>query len=193
MRRKKQELHGRTKGGQTKLYQRWAAIIQRCYNPKHPKYESYGGRGITMDPAWRSSFKTFEAEIPPRPSGKGWSLGRIHNDKGYYKENVRWETAQQQMRNTRTNRIVNVKGKEVVLQQLAEDSGLDHRLLRNRIERGMSPEEAVTRPREGGTIYLTIGEETHSLMVWCKKLGKNYQTVYSRMKRGITDHDQLFA
>lgn len=26
----------------------WEAMRQRCFNPKHPKYLRYGGRGITV-------------------------------------------------------------------------------------------------------------------------------------------------
>jgi hypothetical protein len=31
----------------------WAQVIQRCYNPKHPAWLRYGGRGITVCERWR--------------------------------------------------------------------------------------------------------------------------------------------
>jgi hypothetical protein len=181
------------KSGQSKLYMRWSQIVQRCFNKKHPKYDRYGGRGIDMDPRWKESFAAFKADIPKMPDGDGWSLGRIDNDKGYWKWNVRWETREQQMRNTKRTRIVKIGGRKVVLQQLAEESGLDHRLLRNRLESGLPPEVATTRPREGGSIYFTHNGETHSLSVWCRKMNVNYMTVYARMKKGVTDFDELFS
>ena len=31
----------------TRLYIIWQGMKQRCYNPNHPQYSNYGGRGIT--------------------------------------------------------------------------------------------------------------------------------------------------
>ena len=181
------------KGGQSKLYMVWSQIVQRCYNEKHPKYPRYGGRGIDMDPVWRNSFVKFEADVPPKPDGDGWQLDRIDNNKGYWKWNVRWATRDQQMRNTNRNRIVKFNGRNIVLQQLAEEKGMDHRLLWKRLEAGMTPEEAVTLPVEGGSLYITHNGETHTLSVWCRKMNVNYMTVYCRRKKGVTDFNELFS
>lgn len=34
------------------LYERWNAMKKRCYYPKHPKYSSYGGKGIVVCRRW---------------------------------------------------------------------------------------------------------------------------------------------
>jgi len=40
-------------------YNSWSAMIARCYNPKHKKYQYYGGRGITVCIRWREEFFNF--------------------------------------------------------------------------------------------------------------------------------------
>jgi hypothetical protein len=59
--RKKASLkHGNNRFGQrTKEYRAWAHILGRCSNPADAAYKDYGGRGITMDLSWRSSFDAF--------------------------------------------------------------------------------------------------------------------------------------
>lgn len=71
----------------------------RCYNINHRSYKNYGARGITVCDSWKSSYKNFIADMGYKPDGL--SLDRIDNNLGYSKENCRWATATQQMRNTR--------------------------------------------------------------------------------------------
>lgn len=37
----------------------WITMKQRCYNPKHPHYKNYGGRGVTVCKEWVDSFIAF--------------------------------------------------------------------------------------------------------------------------------------
>ena len=83
-------------------YKVWAAMKQRCQNPRDPRYHRYGGRGITVCPEWCDSFDAFLTHIGPRPS-KGYQLDRIDNDGCYEPGNVRWATPQQQALNRSTS------------------------------------------------------------------------------------------
>lgn len=78
-------------------YESWHAMKQRCRanRPDYKKY--YGDKNISYDPRWES-FDNFIEDMGLRPSDKH-SLDRIDNNKGYYKENCRWATPMQQMRN----------------------------------------------------------------------------------------------
>lgn len=88
----------------TLAYKRWESIKQRCFNPKNPSYKNYGGRGITMCPAWVDSFLTFFADVGECPPGM--SLDRINNDGNYEPGNVRWASRSEQQRNRRqTTRV----------------------------------------------------------------------------------------
>lgn len=181
------EYHGATAGKkQPQLYQIWSQIKQRCFNKNHRKYKNYGERGIKMDPFWRRSFVAFQEEIEkglgPRPSDKH-SLGRIDNNKGYWLYNLRWETATQQMRNTRVNHLISHNGEQVPIAQVAEVTGLRSRTIQQRVVRsGMSAQEAATRPLRPGTKRpITWRGETLSLHAWSQRLKMNYQTLRSRI------------
>lgn len=73
----------------TKTHITWSAMIQRCRNKKNTSYMNYGDRGIKVCEKWLN-FKGFLEDMGLRPEGK--TLDRIDNEKGYYKENCRWET-----------------------------------------------------------------------------------------------------
>lgn len=90
------------KTGKTRhtLYTTWENMLQRCYNPNHPQFKYWGGRGIEVCVEWRHSFDAFVSALPDKPS-PAHSLDRIDNDKGYYPENVRWATKAEQVANRR--------------------------------------------------------------------------------------------
>lgn len=87
----------------TPEYEAWLAMIQRCTNPKNPRWKDYGGRGITVCERWRASFDDFRADVGARPSAE-YSIDRIDNDKGYEPGNCRWATRAEQMANRRVSR-----------------------------------------------------------------------------------------
>lgn len=95
--------HGHSRvGRKSSEHATWGAMIQRCTNPKHPKWKDYGGRGIKVCKRWRK-FENFLADMGLRPSPE-LSLDRKNNNKGYYKSNCRWATAKEQQANTRAGR-----------------------------------------------------------------------------------------
>lgn len=75
-------------------------MIQRCNNPKNPKYADYGGRGITVCERWQKSYLVFAADVGLRPSLKH-SIDRINNDGNYEQGNVQWATPIMQSMNRR--------------------------------------------------------------------------------------------
>lgn len=180
---KKLEYHGLTAGQkQPPEYQVWAQIKQRCYNPRHKKYHLWGGRGIRMDPLWKKSFTTFLKAVGPRPKKGKWNLDLINKKKGYYPGNVRWTTPQEQSYNKRNNHLIEFNGVKKPIAQVAAENGMSKRRLRERIvASGLSPEEAVARPIEGGTRFFVWRNVQHNLATWSSLLNIPYMTLHNRL------------
>lgn len=87
----------------TKEYRAWDNMKSRCLNPTFTQYDDYGGRGITIDPAWINDFRVFLAQVGPAPSPHH-TLDRIDNNRGYELGNVRWATWSEQNNNQRDRR-----------------------------------------------------------------------------------------
>lgn len=87
----------------TRLYNIWEAVKNRCYNPKSANYYRYGGRGIKVCDAWKKSFSTFAKWANSNGYAPHLSIDRVNNNKGYYPNNCRWVTQRiQNWNRTRT-------------------------------------------------------------------------------------------
>lgn len=89
--------HLKTHGeSHSRAYNTWYGMLDRCYKPKHKSYFRYGGRGITVCPAWHK-FENFLADMGQPPPLH--TLDRIDRNKGYEKTNCRWATYEEQAAN----------------------------------------------------------------------------------------------
>jgi hypothetical protein len=122
-------------------------MIRRCHNPRHVRYQDYGGRGIVVCDEWRADYSAFIAHIGPRPS-RNLTLERNDNSKGYEPGNVRWATYDDQNKNRRNVILVTYGGIEICLKDYCKKIGLSYKAVLARRRRGWTLERAII-PRSG--------------------------------------------
>lgn len=94
----------------SKVYNTWENIKDRCLNTRSRSYHRYGGAGITIQEDWINDFVKFRDYIGnPPDDGQRWSIDRIDNSLGYQEGNIRWATYSEQNRN-KTKRRKNSLG-----------------------------------------------------------------------------------
>lgn len=86
----------------TRLYKILRGVIDRTSNPNGSCFGKYGARGIHICEEWRN-FDVFKKWALENGYNDSLSLDRKDGSKGYYPENCRWATPQQQSRNTCKN------------------------------------------------------------------------------------------
>jgi hypothetical protein len=134
--------HGMT---DTPTYRSWTAMIYRCYAKDNPRvYKDYGGRGIFVCDQWLKSFDQFYLDMGDRPDG--CTLDRIDSNKGYYPENCRWATVEQQANNKRNNVFIEHDGQVLSLTQWSRLLGGNENLVAMRLRYGWDKEKAVSTP-----------------------------------------------
>jgi len=137
---KNKRTHGMTI---SRAYNTWIGMKQRCLNKNNPKYEFYGGRGISICKDWMDSFEAFHNDMGDPP--EGYSLDRINVDSDYEKSNCRWANQTTQQNNRRNNRLVPCDGGLVSLSEFERRTGVSQDLVGQRIRRGVPIEKAVIK------------------------------------------------
>lgn len=163
----------------------WMNLRARCKNPKSHAYKDYGGRGITYDPRWES-FDDFLADMGECPPGH--QIDRKDNDGPYCKANCRWVMPRINSNNRRSNRILEWKGKQITLADLAREVGVPLGRVHSRLQAGYSVEEAVSAPvhRVRSAALHPFRGEMLSVQQIAKLAGKNWSTISQRLKAGMS-------
>lgn len=134
--------HGKTL---TPEHKTWKSIRQRCNNENDKAFDNYGGRGIKMCERWKNSFEAFLEDMGTKPS-RNHSIERLNNDGDYDPSNCVWATKKVQNRNTRRTTYVNYRAHTHKLCELCASLGVSDAVVRWRISRGWTVEQAIETP-----------------------------------------------
>jgi hypothetical protein len=144
--KEKSTTHGHNKNGkQSRTYITWLNMLTRCQNPNTPNFMDYGGRGIEVCKRWQK-FENFLLDMGERPKGK--TLDRKENDKGYYLENCRWASKEEQQNNRRNNINLTYRDKTQTITQWGREINMPPRVINYRIKTGWSIERTLTTPHK---------------------------------------------
>ena len=180
--------HGMTK---TPTYETWTAMVIRCTSPGSVNYPRYGGAGITVCDRWRNSFENFLADMGERPSAL-YSLDRINNDGNYEPGNCRWATSKQQGNNRHSNRLITYLGQTKTLAEWCVELGVKRSAVFNRLQKGMRPEEAFTKPVVQINKKHSFAGSEKTVTEIAAETGLNYRTLAQLINTyGITPDDAV--
>lgn len=130
----------------TKLHRVWCNIKTRCTNPNYDKYKYYGGKGVKMCDEWQHSFLAFKKWCYENGWDESLEIDRIDNNGDYSPDNCRCITHKANCRNRSTSRKYEIDGIEMCLSEIAERYCISEKTIRYRLNCGLSPVEAVTKP-----------------------------------------------
>ena len=122
----------------TRIYSIWRAIKSRCFRKSEKSYKNYGGRGITMYPAWIHDFQAFYDYVSQLENyhKTGYTLERINNDGNYEPGNLKWATRKEQNSNNRHTIVVEYQGQKMCLKDLATKINVSYATLLKRHKNG---------------------------------------------------------
>jgi len=176
----------------TSIYSIWHSMVARCHNKNSRSWKRYGGRGIIVCDRWKNSFFNFLEDMGDRP--KGMSIDRINNNGNYCKENCRWATMMEQARNTSKNHIIEAFGKKMTLIEWVRDTGHAPDVIKKRLKRGLSIEEALYKgsiAKHGEDSIFEAFGESKTLGEWGKIKGLKVSTIRSRLLKNIPIEEAL--
>ena len=82
--------HGDWAGNKaSRIYTCWQSMKARCFYSKHPRFNYYGGKGITVCAEWMD-FQEYKKWSLENGYNDTMTMDRIDSDKNYEPSNCRW-------------------------------------------------------------------------------------------------------
>ena len=169
----------------TRTYTSWYSMKQRCLNPSNSSYGKYGARGIAVCERWLESFENFLLDMGERPDGT--TLDRIDFNGNYEPSNCRWASPMVQTLNRRETVWISDGEDELCFQHMAKKHNMTNTMLRKRLKKGMSIEDAINTPCQKLQYEITFNGVVYNQTEFFKKFGLS-TTTSSRDNRNGVDY-----
>ena len=140
--RESREKHGKSN---TRIYNIYICMKERCYNPNSPSYKNYGGRGIEVCEEWANNFEAFYEWSIENGYQESLTIDRINNDDDYSPTNCRWVGRFTQANNTRKNRFIEYHGEIHTVSEWSRITGIPRGTINARLNRGLKAEDIMKR------------------------------------------------
>ena len=127
--------HHSHKMSDTRIYNEWQGMLDRCFNRNNNRWARYGGRGITVCDDWKSDFQSFYKWAIANGYQDDLTIDRIDNDGDYCPDNCRWATCKEQARNRSTNIDITIGNSTRTLMEWCEIFQLNYKAIYRRYKR----------------------------------------------------------
>ena len=191
----------------TRFYNIYLGMKNRCYNKNYNWYHRYGGRGIKVCDRWlgEDGFIHFKEDMYESYlehcklyGEEETTLERINVDGDYEANNCKWATNKEQSNNLSSNKLITYNGEtltaKMMLEKYAPD--LNYKTFLNRLNSGWTVESALFTSTNSTIyrIYEYNGESLNAsqlLMKYAPEL--SYTTFTERLDSGWSLEDALFT
>lgn len=137
-----------------RMFRIWHGVLQRCNNPSNPDYPNYGGRGIKV--LW-GSFEDFCADMK-NTYMPDLTIERNNVNGNYEKNNCRWATRKEQLRNKRTSVFIDTPWGLITKIEASERAGLHKSTLDKRIKNGWPPDKLFMKAHPSNKVKYLLNK-----------------------------------
>ena len=134
----------------TRFYSIYRNMRLRCCMKNRDNHKYYYDKGVTICDRWLKLFKYFKDDMyesylkhVKEYGEKNTTIDRIDTNKGYYKENCRWATLQEQNDNRSNTIYVYYGNSKYALPELCRIVNKDYYLVYKRLKRGWNIFQAL--------------------------------------------------
>jgi hypothetical protein len=147
--------------GNSRLWQIYHGIKQRCYQVNDKDYHRYRQRGILMCPEWKHSYVAFRKWALENGYAAPLTIDRKDPTKGYSPDNCQWITRFEN--ETKHAKPITAFGETKFIWEWEKDIRLQvsKKTLRSRLHQGWLTERAITTPKRR---YIKTTEITQELL-----------------------------
>lgn len=119
------------------------SIRSACENPRNPKWEKFGAKGITVHPAWVNNYKAFEEWSIKNGYEPEAFLLRYDVRQGFTPWNCKWTRNKDYGQGRKGEIMITANGETHSLAEWSRITGLHRSSIEERLLRGATPEQAV--------------------------------------------------